>query len=303
MEELEGSIFGIQRFSIDDGPGIRTTVFLKGCNMSCVWCHNPESYCQEVELMFFKTRCNVCGVCETICQREVHQMTSKGHQMNRDRCRLCGACVAACPTQALTFAGWNATPEKIMEAVKRDVRYYNSSGGGLTISGGEPMMQPVFAIEIARLAYENDISVVIETNGCGAFIDYVRILPFVDLFFFDYKVTNPSIHEQVTGRTINQVLDTIEKLNDVGASIVLRCPIIPQINDNEAHFRAIAALTNRYKHVQGFELMPYHKLGIAKAERMGLKGETFREPDKQEVAEWNAKVLAFGGLPWRQKSE
>ena len=298
MQERTGTIFGIQHFSIDDGPGIRTTAFLKGCNLSCVWCHNPESYSPDIELMYWESRCILCGACEQVCPKSVHSTVDGTHRIDRSRCIMCGECVKACPHQALTLTGWQITPSAVIEEAKRDLRYYKESGGGLTLSGGEPLCQSAFSVEIARLAKRAGISVAIETNGSMSFSGYAEILPYTDLFLIDYKLTDKEAYQKLTGADKQTVLNTIEKLDAAGADMVLRCPIIPDVNDNTCHFSAIAKLTTQYQHVLGFELMPYHKYGTAKADRLDRDMPVFREPEEDEVAGWKAEIIKNGGLEW-----
>ncbi len=300
--EQTGIIFGIQHFSIDDGPGIRTTVFLKGCNMSCKWCHNPESFSPDIELMFWENRCTKCGICETVCAFGVHRFINGKHMIDRSRCIRCGDCVKACPAEALTQSGWETTPSTVIEDAKRDMRYYRESSGGMTLSGGEPMCQPDFAVGIAKLAQEAGISIAIETNGRVPFGAYTAILPYTDLLLIDYKITDPKRHIDLTGTSNKAIHDNIKKLDKAGANIVLRCPVIPGVNDNEAHFKAIAELTQKYGHILGFELMPYHKFGTAKADRLGIEMPVYREPEAEETAAWRETILRFGGVEWSELS-
>lgn len=298
MEEIFGTIFGLQHFSVDDGPGIRTAVFLKGCNMACVWCHNPESISSKQELMYWDAKCILCGACEAVCPNGVHRLRDGVRHIDRSKCAACGKCVEACPAGALSLIGQRISAAKVVQEAERDMRYYLTSDGGLTISGGEPMCQFPFTLHIARLAHEMGIGVAIETNGSARYKDYEQLLPYTDLFLMDYKLTNTKRHAQFTGLGNDVILENMAKLDAAGASMVLRCPIIPGINDDEAHFRAIAELTKKHSHILGFELMPYHRLGISKAGRLGQNMRVFEEPAPETKEAWRNSIIAYGGREW-----
>lgn len=297
-ENLHGMIFGIQRFSVDDGPGIRTTVFLKGCNMSCTWCHNPESLHGGREIMFQEAKCSLCGACAEACPQHAHLVRDGIHVFDRSLCVGCGRCVPACISGTLVLSGTETTPAGIVAQALRDMRYYKASGGGLTISGGEPMCQLPFTLATAKLAAREKIGVAIETNGSAPFSGYCGLIPYTDLFLVDYKLTDEALHLRHTGVSGRPVRETIQKLDEAGAKIVLRCPIIPQLNDNDTHFRAIAALTAGHKNILGFELMPYHNMGLSKARRLNTVMPEFSTPKRETVDSWRNRILAFGGKEW-----
>ena len=291
-------IFGIQRFSIDDGPGIRTTVFLKGCNMKCTWCHNPEGLHYECEIMFQETKCRLCGACAEACPQRAHLFRNGIHIFDRNLCIGCGRCVLSCMPGALALSGTETTPADVVVQALRDMRYYKASGGGLTISGGEPLRQFAFTFATAKLAAQEKINVVIETNGNAPFANYRSLLPYTALFLVDYKLTDEALHLQHTGISGKSVKETIRKLDEAGAKVVLRCPIIPNLNDNDTHFRAIAALTASHKNILGFELMPYHNMGLSKARRLNTVMPEFLTPKCEVVDLWKNRILAFGGKEW-----
>ncbi|NLD60278.1 MAG: glycyl-radical enzyme activating protein [Clostridiales bacterium] len=293
---MTGRVFSVQPFCVDDGPGIRTTVYLKGCNMRCPWCHNPEGISPLIEVSYIESRCENCGRCAAVC--EAHTSKNGRHAFDRDRCSCGGRDVAVCPSGALAAVGADLEAIDVIREVARDRRFFDRSGGGMTVTGGEPTMQPEFLRELLALAKAEDIHSCIETNGAGAREDYRAILGLTDLFLVDYKLTDEAQHAAVTGMPSAVVLENIAFLCDSGADVVLRCPVIPGVNDVEDHFRAIAELTKRLP-VGGFEIMPYHPLGSSKARRLGKDGPSpYRAPDRETVERWRAEILSMGGREW-----
>jgi len=294
-----GIIFGVQHFSVDDGPGIRTAVFLKGCNMSCEWCHNPESIAAVPQLMYYAEKCAHCDSCAAACLSGAHKLAGGAHTLAREKCKTCGDCARVCSTGALRLVGQSITAAEVVAQAKRDMRYYRTSGGGLTITGGEPMCQLAFTAAIAKLACGEGIGVALETNGAAPFDDYAKLLPFIDLFLLDYKLTDSAAHLAHTGVTNQATLRNIANLDSAGAKIVLRCPIIPGVNDDTQHFAAIAALTKKHSGILGFEIMPYHRLGLAKANALGLAVRGFAQQSETVKEAWGRAVIAYGGRKWR----
>lgn len=265
-----GMIFDIQRFCVYDGPGIRTTVFLKGCNMRCKWCHNPESFRTEPELMVHAGKCTGCRGCE-ICPNGVHQFTETGeHRVLRENCMACGACVKACPRGALEISGRLAGVDEIMEVIHKDEKYYRSSGGGVTFSGGEASVQPYFLLALIRECKKYGYHVALETNGLIRESLLQELTELVDLFLFDYKLTDDQAHKQWTGVSNRSILDNLRKINEGGGQVSLRCPVIPTVNDDAEHFERIRQLKDNYPCIVDVEIMAYHDVGKAKWEAMGL---------------------------------
>lgn len=295
VETVYGTIFGIQHFSIHDGPGIRTTVFLKGCPLSCIWCHNPEGISIKRQLSFSQSKCINCGMCFKICP-DIHSMEDNKHLIDRTKCRLCGSCVKGCYGKALEIIGWKATSEEVIQTVLKDKRYYEASNGGVTFSGGEPMLQPEFLHSMLVKAKEHGIHTVVETSG---FIDtghLKKIAPMVDLFLFDYKESNPQRHKEYTGAENDLILGNLKMLYDAGAGIILRCPVIPGLNDRNDHFAAIAALTVRFPGLYGAEIMAYHRLGTAKNARIGVSSQNiYEQPDEKTINSWKNMIRQNGG--------
>ncbi|MBP3323101.1 MAG: glycyl-radical enzyme activating protein [Clostridia bacterium] len=279
-----GKIFNIQRFSVHDGPGIRTTVFLKGCPLKCVWCHNPESHVVKSEIMLEKDKCVLCGRCLQVCANSVHSFEAERHIIDNSKCLGCKKCEEICPTSALELCGYEECPEKVMETVLRDKAFYRKDGG-LTVSGGEPLMQPEFTLALLKLAKENGLHTCIETSGFGKWEVLEEIVPYVDIFLYDFKIGDSTLHKKYTGVENGLIIDNLKKLDEMGAKTVLRCPIIPDINDNESHFESILSIANSLDNLLEINLEPYHPLGISKQERLNKESKyTNREfMDKEKL--------------------
>lgn len=291
--DVTGRIFDIQFFCVHDGPGIRTTVFFKGCPLNCLWCHNPEGISRKIHLSYSENKCIGCGACATVC--DVHEMSGGKHIVHRSRCTLRGRCVAVCPTGALSFVGRDVTVDEVIAEVLRDRKYYGPSGGGMTLSGGEPAMQPEFMLALAMAAKSEGINVAVETSGYAPFGVYESVLQYVDMFLYDVKETDPELHRRFTNVNNKLPMENLRKLYEAGASILLRCPIIPGLNDRDDHFEAIANLTKEMPDLLGAELLPYHKLAASKSGRMGLAvQEEFEPPSPHLKAEWNEKLKSYG---------
>lgn len=280
-----GTIFDIQKFSLHDGPGIRTTVFLKGCQMRCVWCHNPESLRAEKQLAFMEHKCLQCQRCAEVCPHGCHQFAQGRHEIDYSACQACGRCVEACPAQALKIYGQTRDVDDIIAEVIKDKPYFEKTGGGITLSGGEAMFQFPFALALAKAAKAVGLHVCIETNGASRPERYREIAPWVDLFLLDYKVTDVRAHKSHTGIAKRVVETTLETLNEIGAKVVLRCPLIPGYNFNDEHLAAIRAITARYDTIQHAEILPYHNLGMTKHRELGqIPVCTIAVPDDATVA-------------------
>jgi len=269
MTDTTAMIFNIQRFSVDDGPGIRTTVFFKGCPLSCIWCHNPESHRREPELMYNAQKCIGCAACATVCDHGGHTFDeARTHTLDRTDCISCGACAGICPTKAVEMAGREETVENILKEVLADKIFYDQSGGGMTVSGGEPLYQPTAVTALCRAAKEAGLHVAMETCGFASEQTVRTAAPYVDLFLFDYKAPADT-HEALTGVSQKPILDTLALLCDLGKDVILRCPIIPGCNDTDGHFADITALAKQYDNIREVHLEPYHPLGISKLEQLG----------------------------------
>jgi len=266
-------IFDIQRASLHDGPGIRTTVFMKGCPLECLWCHNPESLVAEPQLFFHFDKCSQCGACATVCPQNVHSIMGGNHTIDYEKCMLCGKCVEACNFDALKITGQEMTVDEVMKVVLSDVDFYKNSGGGITLSGGEPLFQYSFAKELLKRCKEHGINNCVETSGFVSPIKFKQLLPLIDVLLFDYKMTDSVDHVNFTGVPNQAILENLNAAYRYGTCIILRCPVIPGINDSEWHFNAIAELSEKYPKLKGIEILPYHDMGNNKRISVG-KSET-----------------------------
>lgn len=285
-ETIQGRILNIQHFCVDDGPGIRTTVFLKGCPLRCAWCHNPESQAFRRELMYRADACKNCGACSAACGNACHAMEDGSHTFDRTACKNCGSCSEVCAFDALQMAGQDKTVEEVMEELLPDKIFYESSGGGVTLSGGEPLSQPDFSYVLLKACKEEGIHTSVETCGFGKKETMQRIAEVTDLFLYDYKLTDPILHRKYTGVDIAPVLENLRFLHERGAAVILRCPMIPGVNLNEAHYRGIITLAQAYENIREIQLEPYHPLGVSKAEALGRTPEYDRKEflEKSELA-------------------
>ena len=290
-----GVVLDVLRGSVHDGPGIRTTVFLKGCPLRCLWCHNPESQHGGIELSFDAARCTACGACSRACPREVHHLEGGKHVVNRSSCIHCGKCVAVCPANALQLKGELKTVHEVMDEVVSDRAYYEATGGGLTLSGGEPMAQYRFTRELLEEARRQHIHTALETCGYAPSEQFVEILPLVDLFLFDYKGTDEARHLEHTGVSNMRILDNFERLYRSGAKILLRCPLVAELNDTEEHLHGIAQIARHHSDLIGVELMPYHRMGIEKGVRVGMTPRFDQEGTSPAQRErWNRLLREQG---------
>jgi pyruvate formate lyase activating enzyme len=267
---MEGKIFDIQRCCVHDGPGIRTTVFFSGCNLRCEWCHNPESFEADGRLQFIETKCVGCGECLKACPRLLHSISDDGkHVIDRSRCARCGQCVSSCWAQALSMTALKMDVDDILAKVLLDKPFYRNKGG-LTISGGEPLLQPEFAASLLMAAKENSVRTAVDTAGNVPFSSFERIRNHTDLFLYDMKCMDESAHLRVTGVSNALILENLKKLSHCAAKILVRIPVIPGLNDNEENMTASAAFLSDLEGVIGVELLRFHKLGGGKYESLGL---------------------------------
>lgn len=290
---MEGVLLDISRGSIHDGPGIRTTVFLKGCPLKCQWCHNPESQSIRQQLSFNPSRCVGCGACEAVCSRQVHKISSAGHQVDFKKCMTCGACVEVCSYKALSIYGRTVSTEEVLKVVRRDKDFYDTLGGGVTISGGEPSMQPLFCGELLQLCREEGVHTAVETCGFCAESTLCGLMPYTDLFLFDWKIHEEESARIYIGQSNQRIVENLHMLLKEGAKVILRCPIIPGVNDTEDHFASIKELLEQYPDLYA-ELMPYHNFGVNKATHIDMEQKEFPIPSDEMINGWLAYFADYG---------
>ena len=294
-------IMDILRGSIHDGPGMRTTVFLKGCPLHCLWCHNPEGMKGQPQLRFDGKKCIQCGKCKEACPQGVHEWDSSGrHHVSFSRCLACGKCVRSCPVSALSIVGHEMTSKEVLDLVKRDMAFYQKTGGGITLSGGEPLIWPEFSVELLTGCQKLGIHRAVETAGNVPWETIKATIGLVDLYLFDYKASTEEMQQTYIGGSRELILDNLERLSAAlmekgKGEIWLRCPIIPGVNDTEEHFKSICTLKERCPGVKKAEIMPYHELGKYKWEQIGLTYDPEmaekKAPSKKEAEYWKSLVL------------
>ncbi len=278
---MNGEIFNIQRFCISDGPGIRTNVFLKGCPLNCVWCHNPESQSKDSEVMFYKNNCLACGKCIYLCKNNCHMFEDGVHVFNRKNCVKCFKCTSTdCP--ALKKVGQSVSVAYVITEVLKDKHFYINSGGGITLSGGEPLFQFDFSLDILKKAKKHGLHTAIETSGFAPTKHIKQIAEYTDLFLYDYKETSPHLHKTFTGVDNLIILENLTYLNDIKKDIILRCPIIPGYNDRKDHFEGICNISNKLNNILRVELEPYHSFGINKYAALSRTEKEISLPDDKE---------------------
>lgn len=271
-----GRIFDIQHFSTGDGPGIRTTVFFKGCPLHCKWCHNPESQSPDTQIFYTPSKCIGCRTCENVCPQ--------GQEI-----RHSVECAQACPSGCLELVGYDRQADEILREVLKDKAYYDNSGGGVTLSGGEPLFQPDFACEILAMAKDAGLNTAVETSGCGKLFDYMKMLPLADLFLWDVKLMDAELYREYVGGALDHVVDNLRALHQAGASIRLRLLYIPELHDRPEVLSATRTLLEEFSDLP-YDIIPYHPLGNSKRERLGLDTLLFDVPSPQQVKDYCSRL-------------
>ena len=268
---MKATIFDIERNSYVDGPGIRTTVFFKGCNLRCAWCHNPESQQEKPQMMLYKNKCTGCGKCREKCPNAL------------EKCELCGRCSLFCPQDARDICGKEYTVDEVLKEVLKDKSFYETSGGGVTFSGGECMLQIDFLAELLKRCKENGIHTAVDTAGHVPFEFFERIIPYTDLFLYDVKCFDSDKHRQYTGVENQLILKNLKRLLAKSTPVWIRIPIIPTVNDTEEELQRIKEYFSSCGIPEKVELLPYHAMGEHKYTAVGKETQIFSVPSEEKM--------------------
>lgn len=269
LGEITGTVFNIERFAVHDGPGIRTLIFLKGCPLSCVWCANPESQQLKQEIWFWSGKCVLCGRCLISCaQKAIVEDEDFKRKVLKEECNLCGVCVEICPQKAFEYIGNQTTVNEIVKEVLKDRIFIDRDGGGVTISGGEPLLQPRFTLALLKALKNHYINTAVETTGYASWDIYREISDYADVILQDVKAIDEKKHLQFTGVSNDIILRNIKEIDAQGKKLIIRCPIIPTINDSKSDIELLGKWVSSLKNTNEVHLLPYHRLGEPKYERL-----------------------------------
>jgi pyruvate formate lyase activating enzyme len=292
-----GMVFDIKRYAIHDGPGIRTTVFLKGCLLNCPWCHNPEGKAREQEFMWYEEKCIGCRDCQDACTKEAISFSDDSLHLDQRKCDLCEVCVEVCHSQALKLVGKRMTVAQVMKQVEKDMAFYDESGGGVSISGGEPLIQPEFLSSLLKACKELGIHTAVDTCGYVKSDVLLKISEHVDLFLYDLKVIDDEKHTRFTGFSNELILKNLRELSNAGQKMIMRFPLIPGVNDDEEDIQQLGEFISSLKGVKELSILPYHKAGVEKSRRLKKPKDTefLNHPVSSErLSEIEKRLKDFG---------
>jgi pyruvate formate lyase activating enzyme len=294
---ITGTVFDIRKYSIHDGPGIRTAVFFKGCQLECRWCHNPEGRSYQPELIFRPARCILCDDCLEVCPHEAVSRVGDAILIDRSRCKVNGECAKICNAEALQVVGRVMTVQQVVAELERDVVFYEQSSGGITFSGGEPLAQPGFLLELLIACRNRSWHTAVDTTGFAPWKILDGIRQNVDLFLYDLKLMDDARHRKWTSVSNITILANLRKLSDIGHKIIVRIPIIPGINDDEENLRQTGSFLSTLPNVPAVELLPYHNIAEGKYAGLGRNYELAEiHPPTQEHMQTITTLLAMYGL-------
>ena len=298
-----GYIWDIKRYALHDGPGIRTTVFFKGCPLACLWCCNPESQDFIPELTRIDERCLLCGLCLKVCPNNAIEIIDRKYwQIKTDQCDCCGLCADKCPGEALVVMGKKTSVDQVLTEITKDAVFFSRSGGGLTLSGGEPLAQADFAAEILRRykKEEHGPHAAVETSGFIPWKNIEKVLPFTDLFLYDLKHMDPQTHYRLTGANNELIKKNLGKLDETGKKIIIRLPLIPDLNNNPENIKQTCQFVQQFENINQIDLLPYHRLGEPKYTRLNRKYDLAGKPACQEELVQNAgRIIEDFGFSFR----
>ncbi len=286
---IKGTIFDIKRFAIHDGPGIRTTIFFKGCPLKCWWCHNPEGMSSEQNLMFFDFKCIKCKTCVNVCPLNAITFENNIHNINRKICDVCGDCAKYCPTEALKIIGQEITTEELIKEIEKDILYFDNSNGGVTFSGGEPFLQHEFLKATLKECKKRDIHTAVDTSGYVKEEIFNSTIEYIDLFLYDIKLADDKEHVKYTGVPNNLIKKNLQTLVEMGRSedVLLRFPIIPGITDTQENVDKLVEFVSTLKGINEITLLPFHDVS-EKFKRLDIE---YKMPTKKAPAKENLKII------------
>jgi pyruvate formate lyase activating enzyme len=292
-----GVIFDIKKFAIHDGPGIRTTVFFKGCPLACRWCHNPEGIAPAAQRIYRPERCIGCGECIQVCPRKAIRQTAEGMIADLSKCDLCRTCAAHCPSEAVEIVGQKVTVAEVVRQIEKDVAFYDESGGGVTFSGGEPLMQPEFLLELLDACGDLDLHRTVDTTGCADERLLLKVARRTDLFLYDLKLMDDEKHRQYTGVSNERILANLTRLAQNNARIQVRMPVIPGINSDAENIAKTADFIHSLGRVEHISLLPFHDSAGGKYRRLGMQFiSEHMQPPAADLMQGIAARLEKSGL-------
>ena len=276
-------IFDVKRFAVHDGDGIRTTVFFKGCPLSCIWCHNPEGISAKPELGYYAHKCINCGECVKFCSQNAHQMQTNIHSFDKSKCLSCGECESECLGDALKLHGQRKSVDELLPLLLEDREFYQASGGGVTLSGGECLMQADFCRELLKKLKENGIRTAVDTCGFVPRSSIIKVSPFTDIFLYDLKAYDAEVHKKCTGQSNDLILENLKYIDSIGKDIEIRIPFVPGFNDGETE--TLAEFISKLKHVTRVKILPYHNYAASKYASLGMENTLpERLPTDEQIA-------------------
>jgi pyruvate formate lyase activating enzyme len=293
---MEGTVFNIKRYAVHDGPGIRTTVFLKGCPLSCPWCQNPEGIRAEPELIWRRQRCIGCKDCEAVCPRGAVSFQNSSVSIDKDLCDLCGLCGASCNAEALEVVGRRISVEEVIAEVEKDRVFYHESRGGVTVSGGEPLMQAGFLEGILKACTKAGLHTAVDTSGYADRGTLLRIAEYADLFLWDIKLMDEKAHREHTGVSNGVILENLKALSGMRKPTIIRFSLIPGVNDSEFNLEEMGRFMAALDYVNRIDILPYHKGWVEKYKGLNPAGEAaaFEPPSTEALKAAETKLAEFG---------